>query len=399
MSTGKRRANKRAKLFGKSTGGARRAPKHAKPKPSLFKKTAALKKAREKAPKSPPSVETPSTPSMGLPLAVGAPPAIVEHENESTPKPKRLKTPQKAKASTSSKKSKLKLAAIGAGAIGVAALGTMLYLTRHPVLPAAVPQADFGTEQASLCEPFVKEEVRCIIRWRESDSPVGALISQTPEAGSRSDSVTVVYSIGADSIKTPIVAGLQEEDARRLLWESGLKAGKVTESDSSAPKGTVISASSNPGTVVANGTAIDLVVSSGMVTVPDWSGKTKELVVAEASKLGIKIDFVPVKNNDKPQDIVLAQSNAGERVPNTTTVEVKISQKSNTKRVRIPRVVGMSQQEAISTLAASGFTKIKTTFFESTAVSKARVIGTDPEPGTLTEITKEIDLLIEAPAK
>ncbi|MEL7564489.1 MAG: Stk1 family PASTA domain-containing Ser/Thr kinase, partial [Dehalobacterium sp.] len=103
----------------------------------------------------------------------------------------------------------------------------------------------------------------------DSEVPAGEVISQEPEAGKEvpeDTTVSAVVSLGPEPkyIPMPNLLNSTLEDAQRILKENGLETGKVAEQENNEYfAGQISSQSVAPETQVLEGTAIDLVVSSG----------------------------------------------------------------------------------------------------------------------------------------
>ena len=149
---------------------------------------------------------------------------------------------------------------------------------------------------------------------------------------------------------------------------------------------------------MANGTVVDVVVSTGRVTVPDWTGKTREFIEAEASSLGIQVVFKEKKVNEEAPGIALNQSVKGKAIASDQTVTVVISKLVSTEKAAIPTVVGKSESEAVSLLASAGFLKIKTVSQPAKNVNKSTVTRVAPEEGTEVLVGQEITLYVATPA-
>ena len=108
--------------------------------------------------------------------------------------------------------------------------------------------------------------------------PAGVVISTSPEAGIRVASgefITVVESTGPALAVVPDVALSDVDAAKKLITDAGFKVGTITKDYSATvPANGVISANPAPGTELAAGKTIDLVISTGLVQVPDVTGKT-----------------------------------------------------------------------------------------------------------------------------
>ncbi|WP_244178583.1 Stk1 family PASTA domain-containing Ser/Thr kinase [Streptomyces rubellomurinus] len=110
--------------------------------------------------------------------------------------------------------------------------------------------------------------------------PAGQVISSDPGVGTRtrrSDTVTVTVSKGPKRIAVPDLVGKPADQAAAALTGVQLTRGTVTETYNDAvAEGAVISSSPAAGQQLPENTAVSLVVSKGMVPVPDVTGMSKE---------------------------------------------------------------------------------------------------------------------------
>ena len=118
----------------------------------------------------------------------------------------------------------------------------------------------------------------------------GYVISTVPSAGEEVDStVTVIVYVSKGPVPSFVMVsnyvGMTESDAKRLVEGDGLKIGNVSYGESSKyPKGYVISQSVSSGSTVNNGSAVDLVISSGNAVpisydIPDDANKLFNITV------------------------------------------------------------------------------------------------------------------------
>lgn len=261
-----------------------------------------------------------------------------------------------------------------------------------PIIPSAQAVANYGDTTESLCSRFTKKTIKCSVKWSINEiKNNGQLISQNPLKGIRGSAVSLDYSRGPAQVNVPILAGLTKIDAEKILWSAGLKLGLTKTENEAAPKDTVISSSIKPSTEVSNGTAIDLIYSSGKIKVPNWIDKPKELVEAEASELGVQILFTE-KNSNKTLGTVINQTAAGSLIDFNESISVVLAKQNLTKTVLLPNVVGMNKSEAISLLASKGFLKITAvTKLDPTATSE-KVVAMKPAPGVIINSATEIVL-------
>ena len=149
----------------------------------------------------------------------------------------------------------------------------------------AVSLQNFADAEATLTDLglVVKHETA------SSDTvPAGTVISTSPEAGIRvaaGEVITVVESTGPDLQAVPDIALTDLDKATTMITDAGFVLGTVTKDYSATVgKNVVISATPAPGTELTAGEPIDLLVSTGLVKVPNVVGKSiqkaKELLEA-----------------------------------------------------------------------------------------------------------------------
>jgi len=136
----------------------------------------------------------------------------------------------------------------------------------------------------------------------DKDAEAGTVLRSEPEQGKEADvaEVVVLYVAtkdGSEQTTVPDLTGLNyysdKSAVENLLDSRGLTVGSVTEKDSSEAKGIIISTSPSTGSKVDEGSAINLVVSSGnpvmnsvkvSITLPS-SGETEECKVYVGGEL------------------------------------------------------------------------------------------------------------------
>jgi len=102
-----------------------------------------------------------------------------------------------------------------------------------------------------------------------SNAQANTVISQTPAGGTlvnRQSTVVLTVSNGPTQIKVPSLVGDSVSQAANTLAADHLSVGTVTSQDSNEPANTVLQQSPASGTVVAPNSAVDLIVSNGVVS-------------------------------------------------------------------------------------------------------------------------------------
>ena len=171
-------------------------------------------------------------------------------------------------------------------------------------------------------------------RFDESSDQVdeGNVIRTEPAAGTTvapGQLVKVYVSTGQEMSTVPTLTGLGSEAATNALTSAGLALGSVTtRNDPDLSAGTVISADQAEGSKVPVGTAVNLVVASGKVTLVDVVGYTAEAAERALSADTLKLTPTIVEDPGCPANpggpTVAAQSLAPGDVPIHSTVELKV---------------------------------------------------------------------------
>jgi eukaryotic-like serine/threonine-protein kinase len=157
-------------------------------------------------------------------------------------------------------------------------------------------------------------------------------------------------------VAVPLLVGMRVErataelDARNLQYE--LNEGPSTEQ----PDRFVFQQDPQEGTRIDPQTGVvELWVSTGapMTEVPDVVGRTSAEAVALLKDAKLEPNVVEI-NSGAPANTVTAQKpGAGEEVPEGTTVRINVSK--GPRPIGVPNVVGLTFDQANSTLQAAGF--------------------------------------------
>ncbi len=254
----------------------------------------------------------------GSPVTAAVPTIVADQTAMMTPLDASGISSQSRKVSGSGRKSRssavfwvLSLIAIGAAIIGAVVIGRFLIGSDGGNV-VTVPSLDGLTiEQAA--ETLAEYELRIGAQTPEiSERPEGTIIAQQPAAGEgieQGQSVNVTVSTGREQSTVPQLVGLTTlDDVRVALSDFGLVLGAITESDSNQPGGYVLEQSPGEGTQVAAGSTVDIVVSSGLVEVPDVTGATEAQARSDLAQAGFEVQVVPQESSISSPGAVLAQS-------------------------------------------------------------------------------------------
>lgn len=161
----------------------------------------------------------------------------------------------------------------------------------------------------------------------------GSVVSSNPAANSqvvKGSTIQLFISKGPESFIIPTsLEGATEATVRATLTDLGLVVGTVTQkNDAKIPLGSLIDTVPSLGEQVKSGSSVDLVLSTGMVTVPQLI----ELDVAEATKalsvpdVGLQITVVEEENEIATPGTVLDQfPKSGSALQQGGTVTVHVA--------------------------------------------------------------------------
>jgi serine/threonine-protein kinase len=168
-----------------------------------------------------------------------------------------------------------------------------------------------------------------------SDEPSGTILQQDPAAGEslqQGQAVDVTVSAGREEVIVPNLVGLtSSEAAGRALSDLELQLGTVTPRDSDQPEGFVLDQDPVRGTAVEKNTRVNIVVSSGLVAVPELVGLSEAQARSDISNAGLQVSIVKQSSATATPGTVLAQSpRAGDRVRRGTLVTITVAEAAPT---------------------------------------------------------------------
>lgn len=122
-------------------------------------------------------------------------------------------------------------------------------------------------------------------------APPNTVTETKPGAGlnvPKNQVITVLVSTGPKAVTMPTLVGMTEARAKETIEANGLKLGTVrTEDSPTVPQGTVISSDPEGQTETAPGATVNLVVSTGKVTLPDLKGVALNEATKQLQQLGL----------------------------------------------------------------------------------------------------------------
>jgi serine/threonine-protein kinase len=168
------------------------------------------------------------------------------------------------------------------------------------------------------------------IKQADETVKAGHVIKASPAEGTLvppNSKVTLYVSTGPAQKQVPSVVGKSEQDATQTLSQAGFNVGKITtDSNSTAPAGTVLQQSPGGGSQAKPGTSVDLTVSGGAVKVPSVVGESVTAAISSLSQAGLTYTTVTVTQPGVPPGVVVSQTpGAGSTVPPQTQVTLSVT--------------------------------------------------------------------------
>ncbi|WP_353065732.1 Stk1 family PASTA domain-containing Ser/Thr kinase [Arcanobacterium hippocoleae] len=218
----------------------------------------------------------------------------------------------------------------------IAAIGTTLWFTfaqNSAVEKAVVAVPNLKDSNQVRARQLLEDAGLVFVQGEPVEDPkipAGLFVSSDPKVGAevkRGTEVTVHFSSGAGEVAIPdLTSGnVTEEAAIRQLKALGLEIGTVKRDDhAGTAEGIVFATEPSAGSKVSRGSAVQLIVASGEVSLPNLVGKTLENAQNELNQLKLNFDSNR-EHNEAPQGTVLRQEPLAGKVPYNTRITLVIS--------------------------------------------------------------------------
>ena len=221
-----------------------------------------------------------------------------------------------------------------------------------------------GMTEEEAKEALSKKNLGYHVSGRETSDKYdsGVIIRQETDAKTKVDKntqINVVVSSGKEekTVMVPNVVGMSEDEAQRMLDDAKLVVDSTAVYDSSVEEGKVISTDPASGVEVKEGTKVTMTVSMGAekATVPNLVELSQEDAEAALAAAGL-VGSASEEYSDKyDAGIVMSQkTKADKKVDAGTTVEYVVSKGPKVEMVKVPSIIGYSQDVAIQMLEAEG---------------------------------------------
>lgn len=221
----------------------------------------------------------------------------------------------------------------GIASIAVVLIAVMIWvmsLGQAPALQIAsrtIPALVGVSEQSAVDTLTELDLVASVVTEESTTVDEGLVIRSDPNEGSKvrpKDVVRIYVSEGAAKVLVPDVTNKTTEQAQADLTTAGLASGSISKQNSpDRAAGSVISTDPAAATEVAEGTTVNLVVSSGMVTIKDVRSQSIDVATDLMEDVGLTVSPVPDPACPaQPGNPVTSQSLAPGDVPQKSLIDL-----------------------------------------------------------------------------
>lgn len=198
-----------------------------------------------------------------------------------------------------------------------------------------------------------------------------------------------------EQVAMPDVKGINVEDAKKSLTAIGLIPNVEYEESETIDEDVVISTNVDVGTLLKTGSTVTLTVSAGSQSeeVPDILGMTYQEANSVLISRGFLVNMTESYSDTVEQGLVVSQMPiAGTRAPKGNVITVNVSLGKEEVKVRVPNLVGLSEEDGTFEAIEQGLTIGTVTEVYSEEYAAGLICyqsyshGSYVEPGTAIEI-------------
>lgn len=205
------------------------------------------------------------------------------------------------------------------------------------------------------------------------------------------------YFIVKDVV-VPQIIGMQKDAGEKSLVDAKLVFVEGEAQNSDKPVNEITKVSPDVGSVVKEGSTITVTVSNGpqKVTVPDLTNKTVSdaQLLLDSASLGKIIEESDFSDKYEKGKIISQSPLPNDSVNADSSVTVVVSNGPAPTLTTVPELIGKTEEEAISALAANNLQLGKKTYEQNSNIIDDVVTGVSIPSGTQVAQGQKIDLTI-----
>jgi eukaryotic-like serine/threonine-protein kinase len=280
-------------------------------------------------------------------------------------------------------------AIIGGVVLVAAVLAGLFWLTSPSNRQFAIPDVTNQPQDVALRTLTGAGLRPNLVQVASDPAQVGRVLGTDPGAGTQVQPDTVIalrVGRGPDRVPTPQLVGQTADQAQQMAQAAGLTLTPVPQNrqvDDPSQVGKVLAQDPTPQTPVPPGTAIQLTVGQARPTLrmPDVTGQDQATATQTLEGVGLDVTATQVDGGGKAGTVVSTSPSGGSTVAQGSKVTLSVS-KGN--QLQVPSIIGKSQSEALSALAAAGFSgNLQTNPTDvDDATQDGKVLSQSPTAGT-----------------
>lgn len=227
------------------------------------------------------------------------------------------------------------------------------------------------------------------------------IMAQEPKAGEMVSKGTVLYvdvSLGKEPENKTMenLVGIDQQSAKEFLVKQGIAEAKILVREEDSPeqaKGKVVRTDPAEGGALDENTTVTLHVSSGMMTMPNVEGMTRDQAEKTLSENGFNNVEIKEVDSEKESGTVTKQSlRANSQQDRSQTVTLEVS----SGRKKVPNVIGKTQDEAKTMLAQAGFNYVEINLVDDSDKAAFTVLKQSENPNAEVDVTTTIVLEVSS---
>ncbi len=198
-------------------------------------------------------------------------------------------------------------------------------------------------------------------------------------------------------ITMPDVTGMNVEDARNTLTGLGILTEVTYEESDSIAEGVVINTDVSVGARIEKGSKVTLKASAGTqgVAVPGVEGLTYDEANTQLVSRGFLVNKTEGYSDTVEAGRVISQTpTEGNKAPKGSVITVTVSQGKEDTKVRVPNLIGLSEQDGTVEAIEAGLTVNSVTYIYSDEVGEGMICYQSYSHGSYVDKGTAIDIKV-----
>ena len=209
-------------------------------------------------------------------------------------------------------------------------------------------------------------------------------------------------SAEAEKVSMPDVTGMNVEDAKSTLTSLGILTDVTYEESDSVAEGVVISTDVSVGAQIDKGSKVTLKASAGTqgVEVPNVVDLTFDEANTQLVSKGFLVNKTESYSDTVEAGRVISQTpSEGNKAPKGSVITVTVSQGKEDTKIRVPNLIGLSEQDGTVEAIEAGLTVGSVTYIYSDEVGEGMICYQSYSHGSYVDQGTSIDIKVSQGAQ